>query len=281
MRSWPALLAVLALPASLLAGSNALAVPVRPGEARPTPSPLSDRFSLRGSFFTSNPDTQVRLDANDGTPGTPLTAEDDFGQDDSIQQGRMELIFRMGKRQRNKLRVDYFKLDRYGDTILQRTLNFGNGPFNANERVTSSVDWRMLGFTDTYSLFKNEQFELGFGLGIYALQAELRGEVPARARREEATGAGVFPTFAIDSTYLITPRISVSGRAQYFSTTVGDFRGLLSDFHGDVQFRWRPNFAFGLGYTAIKASLDVNTQDFPGRFAITARGPEAFVRVSF
>jgi hypothetical protein len=210
-----------------------------------------------------------------------LSAEDDFGQDDSIQQGRMELTFRMGRGQRNKLRVDYFKLDRFGDTILARTINFGDGPFNVNERITSSVDWRMLGFTDTYSLFKAETFEVAFGLGIHAIQAELRGEVPARLRREDATGAGAFPTFAVDSSWLVTPRISISARGQYFSTTVGDFKGLLSDYHGDVQFRWRPNLSFGLGYTAIKASLDVQKQDFPGRFAISARGPEAFVRVSF
>jgi hypothetical protein len=284
MRSWPALLAAVALPAgSMLVGSNAFAVPVRPTEARPNPSPITDRFALRGSFFTSKPDTQIRLDSSGGTQGTQFTAEDDFGLDDDIQQGRIELIFRMGRSQRNKLRVDYFKMDRFAVATLNRTINFGDGPFNAGEGIASSIDYRAFGFTDTYSLFKAETFEVGFGLGIYALQAELRGEVvqPPRQRREEATGAGAFPTFAMDTTWLVTPRISISARGQYFSTTVGDFRGLMSDYHGDVQFRWRPNLAFGLGYTALKTSLDVQEADFPGRFAITVRGPEAFVRASF
>jgi len=282
MRSWAAVVAAVALPAaSGFAASNAYALPVRPGTERPVPSPLTDHFAFRGSFFTASPDTQIRLDASNGTTGTVVSGEDDFALDDHIDQGRIELTFHVGKTQRNKLRVDYFKTSRYGDTVLNRTLNFGDGPFNVNERVVSSIDLRMLSFTDTYALFRSERFETSFGLGIHVLDADARGQVPARQRNEEASGAGAFPTFALDSTYLITPRLALTGRAQYFSTTAGDFSGLLSDFHGDVQFRWRPNMAFGLGYSATKISLDVQKDDFPGRFALTARGPEAFVRVSF
>ena len=282
MRSWPAVVAAIALPAtSWFAASSAYAVPQRPGTERPAPSPLTDHFSLRGSFFTASPDTQVRLDDPDGTTGDLLSGEDDFALDDRIDQIRGEFQFRMGKTQRNKLRVDYFKSDRYGDTVFNRTVAFGDGTFNANDRVVSSVDLRMLSFTDTYALLRNDVYELSVGLGIHALDADIRGDVPARQRREEASGAGAFPTIALDGTWIVTPRIAVTARGQYFSASSGEFSGLLSDYHGDVQFRWRPNLSFGLGYSATKIALDVDKADFPGRFAISARGPEAFVRVSF
>jgi hypothetical protein len=282
MRSWPAVVAAIALPAtSWFAASSAFAVPQRPGTERPAPSPLTDHFALRGSFFTASPDTKIRLDSSAGTTGDLLSGENDFALDDRIDQGRIELMFRMGKTQRNKLRVDYFKTDRYGDTQFNRTVAFGDNTFNVNERVVSSLDIRMLSFTDTYALLRNKEFELSFGLGIHVLDADVRGEVPARQVREEASGAGAFPTFALDTMWTVTPRIAITGRGQYFSTSTGSFSGLLSDYHGDVQFRWRPNMAFGLGYSATKIALDVQKSDFPGRFAISARGPEAFVRVSF
>jgi hypothetical protein len=280
MRPWPALLAAVAVPAiSMLAVSDASAAPVRPGQERPVPSPLSDRFALRGSFFTSQPTTRLRLDSTASTTGTLISAEDDFGLDDDIQQGRIELTFRLGKR--NKLRVDYFKLDRYAGVALPRTLQFGDNTFNAGELVTSSVDYRVLTFTDTISVFRRENFEAGVGLGISAVEAALRGEVPARQAREEATGTAPFPTIALDTVWRFTERFSFSARAQYFSATVGDISGLMSDYHGDVQFRWRPNVAFGLGWTALRTNLDVQDDDFPGRFALKVTGPEAFVRVSF
>jgi hypothetical protein len=282
MRPWPALLAAVAMPAiSMLAASDASAAPVRPGEERPVPSPLTDRFALRGSFFTSSPTTNLRLDSSANTTGTLVSAENDFGLDDDIQQGRIELTFRMGKSQRNKLRIDYFKLDRYAAIALPRTLQFGDNAFNAGELVTSSVDYRVLTFTDTISIFRRESFEAGLGLGISAIEAELRGEVPARQVREVATGTAPFPTIALDTVWRFTERFSLSARAQYFSATVGDISGLMSDYHGDVQFRFRPNVAFGLGWTALRTNLDVQDDDFPGRVALKVTGPEAFVRVSF
>lgn len=264
---------------SAIAARPAMAVPKRPGEPRPVPSPITDRFSLRATYFSPSVDTLLRLDSPAGAPGTLITAEDDFGLNDSVKQGRLEFTAKIGKR--NRLRMDFFKIDRFGDTVLNRTLNFGSGPFNVNERVLSSVDLRMLGFTNTLTLFEREKIQVGIGLGIHALEAELRGDVPARSRREEATGAGVFPTGALEATYRFTNRFSFNARGQYFSASFSDFDGSISDYHADVQFRWRPNMAFGLGWSSIRIALEVQDDDFPGRFDMKAKGPEAFVRVSF
>jgi hypothetical protein len=55
----------------------------------------------------------------------------------------------------------------------------------------------------------------------------------------------------------------------------------MSDYHGDMQYRWRRNLAVGLGYTALKTNLVVDDPDFPGRFLLDAAGPELFFRASF
>jgi hypothetical protein len=282
MRSWPAVVAAIALPAtSWFAASNALAVPQRPGTERPAPSPLTDHFSLRASFFTAAPKTQIRLDSSAATTGDLLSGENDFALDDRIDQIRVESTLRMGKSQRNKLRVDYFKVSRDGNTLFNRTVAFGNSTFNLNDQVVSSLDFRMLSFTDTYALLRNDEFELSFGIGIHTLEVDAQGAVPARSVMEEASGAGASPTFAVDSMWTVTPRIAITARGQYFSVSTGSFAGLLSDYHGDVQFRWKPNVALGLGFSATRIALDVQKANFPGRFSLSARGPEAFVRVSF
>jgi hypothetical protein len=44
--------------------------------------------------------------------------EEDLGLDDQIEQARMEFDVRMSER--NHLRIDYFKLNRFGDTDPHR-----------------------------------------------------------------------------------------------------------------------------------------------------------------
>jgi hypothetical protein len=242
-------------------------------------SPITDRFAIRGSFYNPEVETLVRIDDVAASIGTEVIAEDDFGLDDNLTQGRMELLFRM--RDRNRLRVDYFKTDRTGDEVMDRAIDFGDETFQINERVFSELKWRMFGFTYMRSIFLRERFEMGVGLGLYLLEAAARAEVPARFSREEVDGVGAFPTPALDLTWRISSRFSVTARGQYFSTSVDEFKGSIGDFHADVQYRWRRNFSVGLGYTAIESDLEVNDDDFPGAFNLDVAGPELFFRVSF
>src|SRR5262245_38313891 len=76
-------------------------------------SPITDRFALRISYFAPKLDTFLRLDRTTGQDGTNLNVEEDLGLDDSANMVRAEMIIRL--REKNRLRVDYFKTTRYGD----------------------------------------------------------------------------------------------------------------------------------------------------------------------
>jgi hypothetical protein len=242
-------------------------------------SPITDRFAIRGSFYNPSVETLIRIDDQGGLQGTELLAEEDFGLDDNLTQGRMELLFRM--RERNRLRVDYFKTDRDGRQNLTRQIDFGDQTFQTGELVQSELNWRMLGFTYMRSLLLRERFEIGVGLGIYLIEANASAAVQARFAREDVDGVGAFPTPILDATWRISSRWSVTARGQYFSSEVDEFTGSLGDFHADVQYRWRRNFTVGLGYSVIQANLEVNDADFPGLFDLDVAGPELFFRVSF
>jgi len=243
------------------------------------PSPITDRFYVRGTFFAPSIDTSIQVNARNGTPGTLVSAEKDLGVPSHPYQGRIELMFRM--RERNKLRVDYFETDRSGSKVLSRTVFFGNQTFVVNDLATSSLDWRMFGLTYTYSLLRTDRLELGTGIGVHLLEAEARGAVQAKELQQEVSGAGAFPTIPIDFAWRISRRFALTGRGQYMHFAHNGFAASLQDYHGDVQYRWIPNFSIGAGYTVIRASLDLTEATFPGRFRLTVKGPEAFFRVSF
>ena len=90
-----------------------------------------------------------------------------------------------------------------------------------------------------------------------------------------------FPTVPLDFVFRISQRWAVTWRGQYFHASLSNFDGWLADIHEDVQYRWTPNFALGVGYSSIRARLALNTGNFPGQFHMSLEGPEAFFRVSF
>ncbi|HEV7442164.1 MAG TPA: hypothetical protein VGO18_06180 [Steroidobacteraceae bacterium] len=259
--------------------------PIKPDKNRNTPSPITDRFYVRGTFFNPAITTTLRIDTQSpgpglaGTLGTPVSGEKDLGLDSRNPQGRIEIMFRL--RERNRLRVDYFESNRRGDHVINRQILFGNETFAVNDRVTSSVQWRQFGLTYTFSVLRTDRFELGLGLAVHFVEAEARGQVVAKRLRQDVSGAGAFPTIPLDFTWRISRRFAMVARAQYLRASVNNFEGSMGDYHADFQYRWKPNFSVGAGYTDMRSFLQVNDAHFPGLFRQHVRGPEAFFKVSF
>ena len=253
-----------------------------PPHRHETPSPITDHFYIRGTFYDPQVRTHLRVDPSQAAPGvtgTPVNGENNLGLPDRLRQGRVEFMFRL--RERSKVRVDYFEADRSGSKVLANDVVFGNQTFAGGQRTQTSLDWRQFDITYTYSLVRNDRFEVGTGVGIYFLQVDAIGQVPAQNQRQEVTAATPFPALPLDLTWRISSRWAATVRGAYLKATLSGFRGWYADSHEDIQYRWNPNLAIGLGYAAIRTSLTRRGGSFPGAFAMSISGPEAFVRFSF
>jgi hypothetical protein len=95
-------------------------------QAPPVPaSPLTDHFAARVSYFRGKVSTDGSVtDPNSLTPGTPISMEDDLGLTPDVHQGRVEFIFRM--RERHRLRVDMWEVNRESKTTPKSDIVFGN-----------------------------------------------------------------------------------------------------------------------------------------------------------
>ena len=251
-----------------------------PPHRHETPSPITDHFYIRGALYDPQLKTNFRVDRSfQGMTGTPVNGESDLGLPDRLRQGRVEFMFRL--RQRSKVRVEYFEADRSGSRALANDVVFGNQTFAAGQLMQTSLDWRQFDITYSYSLLRNDRFEVATGLGIYFLQVDAIGQVLAQNQRQEVTAATPFPALPLDLTWVISQRWAAIVRGAYLKATLGGFRGWYADSHEDLQYRWNPNFAIGLGYASIRTSLNRRSGTFPGAFALSISGPEAFVRFSF
>ena len=222
-------------------------------------SPINDHFWVRGTYFQGDVTTVMRIDSTGAiTPdGTVLSGEDDLGLDDVVNQGRMEFNLRMGER--NNVRIDYFKLDRFSEVILTDPISFSDFDFDAGDRFRTELDWSTLSFTYTYSAIKNDRIEWGLGLGAYIFDFRAEGGEPGTLNNKEDTEAGIFPASSTFLTWRISRRWSFYARHSQLKL-IGDETadGKFQDSHADIQFRWRPNLAFGLGYSRL-ASISTCT----------------------
>ena len=273
---------------SLLLSATLLALCVSAQAQRTPPpepaSPITDQFALRASGFFGNVKTEGRVDDPAApTGGTPFSLENDFRLKPQVRQARAEFIFRL--RERGRLRVNLWELMRTGVTNPPTTIVYGGNTFRPTDRVSSEFNWRQIDLTWTYSFLHRKRFELGAGLGLHLIEVEAIADAklppPARPAHEDFSGAGPFVTAALDGTWRITKRFSFSARGQYLKLTVSSVKGSLADYHGDVQFRWRPNLAFGIGYESTQTRLEVKNNNPNGFMRLATRGPEAFVRASF
>ena len=257
----------------------------RPPRKHKSASPITDHFFVRASYYRPQLNTNVRVDPSNPAPGqtgTAFNAEQDLGLPDKLNKGRVEFMFRL--RDRNKVRLDFFDADRAGSQVLANDIVFNNQTFMAGLPAQSSLDWRQFDITYTYSFIRNQRFEVGSGIAVYFLQVDavMQQSPPfALGLRQEVSAATPFPALPLDLTWRISSRWSATARGAYLKATLSGFRGWYADLHEDVQYRWNPNFVIGLGYSSTRTSLRRNGGSFPGQFAMSISGPEAFIRFSF
>ena len=210
----------------------------RPRAARPeplTPSPITDHFALRGSYFLGDVTTRAQFDSANGGAGTAFSAEQTLGLSGRTSQARPELIFRLERR--NRLRLNFLDLRRSGEARLSAPLQFGDQLFKASAVLQSELDWRQTDFTYTYSVIRTDRFELGLGAALHLIQAEASSQVPNTPQRAVYSEAGPFVTFAADGTVRIDRHWSLTARGQYFKMTINDNDGMLGIYHADLQYR--------------------------------------------
>jgi len=244
-------------------------------------SPTDERVRLSLGVIHLSNTTDIRLDSGTGVVGTPINAESILGLNSSDFEVKFQAAVRVDER--NRLRFDYFTLDRTGQKTPNAPIIFRDVILQAREPVESSLNMRLLGITYEYSFIHNEKFELAAAFSINDADISTRARQATQTLHVTQTEdqAGPFPTLGLDSTYVISKRFYIDGRAQYLKVAVDHIDGSLGFYELDALYRLRPNVSFGLGYTAVKVILDSRKPTDSGHFDFDTKGPEAFVRVAF
>lgn len=261
----------------VFAGASAFA---RPPVEQPD-NLLNDRFGLQFGLTQASASTDIRFDADNGTLGTPISAEDDLGLKDKKLLARGDVWFRMKDRHRMRISNYFVPLDRNGDKVLNRTVQFGNELYVVNERVTSKLKVNLLAITYTYSIVKNDRIEAGLSLGFDVLGFEAEATVPARLRTEREERSGPAPLIGLEAQGRVYGKFYAEGRYQTLRVNVADVKGSLTTWELNALYRLHRNVTLGLGYNSFGFDVDSTNAGDSGRLKLSSRGPMLLARVGF
>jgi hypothetical protein len=244
-------------------------------------SPTEDRFRVSLGAMRLSSTTTLRVDSSDGTVGTVVDGENQFGLDPSDTEPKFQVMVRAGERSR--LWLDYFTLDRSGSTTIEDPIVFRDVVLQPTDPLQSELDLRMLSITYGYSFWHGDKLELAAVLGITSLQITARAKVATQAVHVDQSEdiAGPYPTPGFAATWVLSKHFYLDGRIQYLNLDIKEFDGSLTMGELAALYRIRPNVSFALGYTELKAHLSSSETHKSGLFDFNTKGPEIFVRVSF
>jgi hypothetical protein len=249
------------------------------GEDYLSPTEERVRLSLGAVYLDSK--TTAQFDSSAGVTGTLVNAERDLGVSKEDFEAKFQFMLRVGER--NRVRFDYFSLDRTGSTTADKDILFRNVELLPGDPVVSNLSIDVLSITYGYSFIHNERFELAATLGVNDTDLSARARVNSSLRNVNQTEdwAGPFPTIGLDGTYVISKRFYLDGRVAYFKANIDHLDGSLAFYELAALYRLRPNIAFALGYESVKAHLLSSQAGKSGLFDFNTQGPEAYLRVAF
>jgi hypothetical protein len=253
--------------------------PVPAQETKTMGSPFDDHVRLTAGLLSATADTELRLDADDGTRGTPLSAEDDLGLADRHEFADIEAEVRI--RERHFVRFNYFRLDRSATTLLTRDIQFGNDLFVSGDEVESTLDLREFTATYAYRFLRKPRFEMYGSFGIHLTEMIAEGRVRERNLREEEQQVAPLPALGLGLEMSFTDHIFASVFVDYMKADINDFEGEILDARLTALYRFTPNLSAGLGYFFLDRNVDSFDPDDSGHFKLTDSGAELFLRMSF
>jgi hypothetical protein len=251
-----------------------------PGQAQEAiDTPFNDHVRLTAGLLSATADTELRLDADDGTTGTPVSGEDDLGLADRGEFADIEAEVRI--RERHFVRFNYFRLDRAATTTITREIQFGNDTFEPGDEVETTLDLREFTATYAYRFVRKPRFELYGSFGLHLTEFVAEGRVRARGLREEEHEVAPLPALGLGAEVAFTNRIFMSAFVDYLQANVDDFEGEILDARITALYRFTRNLSAGLGYFLLERKVDSFDPDDSGHFRLTDSGAELFLRMSF
>lgn len=255
------------------------------GTAAADTHPALDRISISLGVYQADSDADARVNGADGSIGSNVNFEDDFGLTKDREVARARLSFLIGDSQ--GLEIDGYSFNRSARTRLDRTIVYDGSTFDVDAEVHGRLDMDFASVAWRWWIPAGESsvWGVGLGAGYYRVAGQVSGNAtlngePRFVRTNESADAWA-PLLELGW------RHAFSDRARLYADISGVYKshGSISGhiYNGALGFEYFPWQAIGFGveYGAQRIKIDADKSAFDGELNIHLSGPSAFVKARF
>ncbi len=226
---------------------------------------LPDRLTVKvGGFAARSIDTTIRLDRQKGILGTSIDTSRDLDLDDTDLTPRVDGYFRFNDRHR--IEYTWFKIERDGENVIGRQIDFGNVTFPIGTNISSDFKTETLAVSYTWSFHRTDKVELGIGGGLHITEYE-SVLVGAGIGQEDGDTTAPLPVVGFRLKYKVTPKLSWAFEYDAFHIEKQDeFEGSMTDTRFVVEHHTFKHVGFGGGLNRFNFDIESEDDDFIGTF---------------
>jgi len=205
--------------------------------------------------------------------GNKINFSDDLGQERAANVPLAKLDIMLSRKWR--LQLEYWQVQQEGETILDRTVLFGNQFFTAGEKVASTFTAQVAETIIGYRFFTRAKLDLYVtgGFNVARFDQELRSHTAT----SKFSMTQVSTLLGLSGDYRLTSRISLCGSlAGYFQSSLN-----LEEYLVETDWAMAVRFLGGARFVAGYKGYWLSAQDDVSNFRYELSGPYAGLSLAF
>ena len=248
-------------------GSVAFAQEQAGSAAKDTPW---EKYSFKFGGLVTALNSQVQVGLKDLGAGVTVDVEDALGLDSKLTVFRGDFGWRFGKTNRHQWNFSFSDFRRNASKFLGQRLEVGDATLKAGTQVETDFNFQIIQAKYTYSLFQDDRFNFGVGLGAYIMPVTFKISAAGRSQIDESFVAPL-PVIGFRFDFAVTPKFFIRQNLDILYLEVGSFSGSIVDLGVGAEYKIWKHFGIGVDLNYFNIGIEAEAEDYPeidwvGRF---------------
>jgi hypothetical protein len=217
-----------------------------------------DGLSLSAGVFLPNYETTIRK-SRDASDGSNISLEDDLGLDEDDVLPIVSIAVRPWSK--HKFFFGYMSMDRDAKEVLDEDITFDGVIFPAGTDANTNFDIDMYRAGYTWSFLQNEAWELGFSLGAYWIDMEMKMSAVGGTVEADYNESEPFPMIGFSGSWLINEDWLIRSTAEAFSIDRNDTEGDFYNVRLECEYLLMENISIGAGYDLVRIDAEATKKN--------------------
>jgi hypothetical protein len=248
---------------------------------------IQDRYWIQGGGYFPQVDSNATIGIP-GDPGTPINLERDLGLSHSDAVGDLQIGAKLFGSKRLRIVGEVLSLSRSGSKDINENITIGDVTYPVGATVNASFRTTLYRGTIGYSFLRNDQFELGAGLGFYGTEFSATasgegyiGDSSGALQAQHHSFLAPLPTVAVYANYQPVRRLNLGADFNWFDIHINGYSGGITGIDAHAMYEIVHHVRLGVKYQYVDYHFSADQDSWQGNASYKFYGPGVFLNVGF